>query len=338
MSSLDHPALEAVLTLQRRIRDQVLSAFRGPAADGLSEMVEDGEGDTLYAVDKIGEQALIESLEQSAAALGGVILIAEGIAGGMRALPRGRRDESCRYRFLVDPIDGTRSIMYQKRSAWVLTGVAPNRGQATCASDIELAVQIEIPCSKQRLADELWAVRGQGARAERVDLGSGARTPLPLRPSRATNIDHGYSSMIRFFPGGRAELAALDDQLVEQLLGPPVPGKAQCFEDQYPSTGGQLYELMVGHDRFVADLRPLLGRKLRRSGKPFGACCHPYDASALLIAEEAGVLLTNGRGGKLDFPLDLETDVDWIGYANAGLRARVEPLLMSLLEQHELLA
>jgi hypothetical protein len=267
-----------------------------------------------------------------------VILIAEGIAGGKRALPRGRRDESCRYRFLVDPIDGTRSIMYQKRSAWALTGVAPNRGEATCASDIELAVQTEIPCSKQRLADELWAVRGQGARAERVDLGSGARTPLSLRPSRASNIDHGYSSMVRFFPGGRAELAALDDQLVEQLLGPPVPGKAQCFEDQYPSTGGQLYELMVGHDRFVADLRPLLGRKLLRSGKPFGASCHPYDASAMLIAEEAGVLLTNGRGGKLDFPLDLETDVDWIGYANAGLRARIEPLLMSLLKQHELFA
>ena len=337
MKTLEHPALELVLTMQRRIREQVVAAFHGAAAEGLSDVAEDGEGDTLYAVDKVGEEALIESLEAGAAALGGIVLIAEGIAGGKRTLPVGRDESACRYRVLVDPIDGTRSIMYQKRSAWVLTGVAPNRGDGTRASDIELAVQTEIPCSKQRLGDELVAVRGRGVRSERVDLDSGARTALSLRPSRASNIDHGYSSMIRFFPGGRGELAALDDRLVEGLLGPPVPGKAQCFEDQYPSTGGQLYELAVGHDRFVADLRPLVGRKLNQRGLPFGACCHPYDASAMLIAEEAGVLLTDGAGEKLDFPLDLDTDVHWIGYANAALRARIEPLLLALLREHGLL-
>ena len=41
-------------------------------------------------------------------------------------------------------------------------------------------------------------------------------------------------------------------------MGPAVAGKAACFEDQYLSTGGQLYELMAGHDRFIADIRPLL--------------------------------------------------------------------------------
>jgi hypothetical protein len=338
MQSLAHPALEAVLALQRSIRDHVLAAFRSAAADGLSEVVEDGEGDTLYAVDRVGEEALIESLEASAHALGGVLLIAEGIAGGRRALPLGTDEAKCRYRMLVDPIDGTRSIMYQKRSAWALTGVAPNRGETTRASDIELAVQIEIPCSKQRVSDELVAVRGQGVRAERVELDSGARSPLPLRPSRAPNIGHGYASIIRFFPGGRAELSALDDQLVHALLGPPVPGKAQCFEDQYPSTGGQLYELMVGHDRFVADLRPLLGRKLATQGRPFGACCHPYDLAALLIAQEAGIVVTDAAGQTLDFPLDLDTDVGWVGYANAALRARIEPILLPLLREHGLLA
>ena len=44
--------------------------------------------------------------------------------------------------------------MYQKRPAWILTGVAPGPGPSTLA-DIELAVQTEIPLVKQHLCDEL---------------------------------------------------------------------------------------------------------------------------------------------------------------------------------------
>ena len=55
--------------------------------------------------------------------------------------------------------------MYQKRSAWILTAVAPNRGAGTSLRDIELAVQTEIPLVKQHLSDQLWALRGGGAHA-----------------------------------------------------------------------------------------------------------------------------------------------------------------------------
>jgi fructose-1,6-bisphosphatase/inositol monophosphatase family enzyme len=331
-----HPALEVVQALGRTIRDRVVEAFRSARAHALSDVAEEAEGDTLYAVDKVGENALIDALEPSAAALGGVVLIAEGLAGGQRALPRGIDQAACRYRLLVDPIDGTRCLMYQKRSAWVLAGLAPNRGNGTRSSDIELAVQTEIPVSKQRIGDELYAVRGKGAVAERVDLDSGARSELPLTPSRASTLAHGYASMVGFFPGGRGELGALDDALAQELLGPPVPGKAQSFEDQYPSTGGQLYELMVGHDRFVADLRPLVEQRFLALGRPFGACCHPYDLAASLIAEEAGVVITDPAGRPLDFPLDLATNVAWLGYANSALRSRIEPVLLRLLREHEL--
>ena len=54
-------------------------------------------------------------------------LVAEGLPGDSLVLPPGAREEDCRWRLLVDPIDGTRGLMYQKRSAWILTGVAPNR-------------------------------------------------------------------------------------------------------------------------------------------------------------------------------------------------------------------
>ena len=86
-----------------------------------------------------------------------------------------------------------------------------------------------------------------------------------LRPSQSPTIAHGYAQVARFFPGARAELAAIDDEIVAGALGPVRPGKAQCFEDQYIVVGGQLYELASGHDRFTADLRPLMESRSRRA-------------------------------------------------------------------------
>jgi hypothetical protein len=137
----------------------------------------------------------------------------------------------------------------------------------------------------------------------------------------------------RFFPGIRAELAAIDDEVVEAVLGPPDPGKAQLFEDQYISSGGQLYELMAGHDRFVADLRPLFER--RRAGGP-ALCCHPYDLCTELIARELGVSVTDEHGHALRAPLDVTSDVGWVGYANASIRALMEPHLRHALARRGL--
>ena len=97
----------------------------------------------------------------------------------------------------------------------------------------------------------------------------------------------------RFFPGVREELAAIDDEVVAAALGPTQPGKAHCFEDQYLSTGGQLFELMAGHDRFVSDLRPLMQPVLAKRGQALGLCCHPYDICTALIAKECGVIVTD---------------------------------------------
>ena len=64
-----------------------------------------------------------------------------------------------------------------------------------------------------------------------------------------------------FFPGMREILAKIDDALAMELFGQPQYGQAQYFEDQYICTGGQLYEIIAGHDRFCADLRPLTEKK-----------------------------------------------------------------------------
>jgi fructose-1,6-bisphosphatase/inositol monophosphatase family enzyme len=321
--------------VQRAIRDAVVDACERQSLGELGGVAEDGPGDTIYRIDKVSEALLVERLNAAAGAIGGVVLVAEGLPGGELALPRGSQPTGA-WRFIIDPIDGTRGIMYQKRSAWVLGAIAPNRGQQTRLSDIVLAVQTEIPLQKQHLSDELWAVRGQGATLERFNRLTGEHAALPLQPSRADSLRHGYAMLTRFFPGARDELAAIDEELMLALLGASPEGKALCFEDQYASTGGQLYELAVGHDRFNADLRPLMRQLLQQRGQPVGLCCHPYDVCTALIAEEAGVRLTDPWGRALDVPLDVAADVAWVGYANPSLQRLVEPVLQAVLARRGL--
>lgn len=338
--SIDHPyeLLALILELQGAIRDAVVASCEERALEDLADVVEDGSaGDTIYAVDRVSEALLLGFFAERVAPRWPLILIAEGLPPEGVVLPVGSDPERALIRVIVDPIDGTRGLMYQKRPAWVLTGIAPNRGQATRLSDIFLAAQTEIPLVKQHLCDQLWAVAGEPARAERLNRLNGERRALSLRPSREHGIAHGFATISRFFPGARELLAAVDEAMVRATLGPPQPGKAHCFEDQYICSGGQLYELMAGHDRFIADLRPLLDRYLAARGEALGICCHPYDLCTALIAHQAGVILTDERGAPFDAPLNLEADVAWVGYANRAIRAQLEPALQAALREHGLI-
>jgi fructose-1,6-bisphosphatase/inositol monophosphatase family enzyme len=364
-----HPLLPALQLLHRMIRDAVVASTERAVADSLSRVAHDDEGDTIYAIDKVAEDVLVEAIDRTIAREDGpVVLVAEGLPGGQVVLPAGARAANARWAIIVDPIDGTRGLMYQKRPAWILTGVARvaplmdargSGGAGTVArdsggppaptlADIELALQTEIPLVKQHLCDELWAVRGQGAVAQRVNRLTGDVQPLALRPSTATNLAHGFATISRFFPGNATALAGIDDEVAVDNVGPPERGKAKVFEDQYISTGGQLYELMVGHDRFIADLRSLADHASRAADAPpgdgaprmpgtGGLCCHPYDLCAELIARELGVLVTDPYGAPLCPPLDVHADVSWVGYANAALRAAVEPSLRAALTRRHLL-
>ena len=329
--------LEPILALHARIRDAVFEACSRQSSEVLAGVASDteGGGDTTYAIDRVGEETLVQGLGDLARTEP-LCLVAEGLPGGVLVLPREAREQDCRWRLLVDPIDGTRGLMYQKRSAWILTGIAPNRGAATRLRDIVLAVQTEIPLLKQHLSDQLWAQRGRGVEARRFNRLSGAREGLTLRPSRADTIAHGFATVVRFFPGARDTLAAIDDEVVQALV-PPAPGRAACFEDQYASTGGELYELLAGHDRLVADLRPLMQPVRAAGGLPPGLCCHPYDLCTALIAEEAGVIVREPGGMPVDAPFDVTSDVAWVGYANERLRALVEPVLQAALRRRGLL-
>ena len=322
--------LHLILALHGDVRDEIVAATERHGLDRMASIDRDDEGDTIYAIDVVGE-IIVTRIAEALARERPVVMVAEGLPGGRRVYPPGADDASADCCVIVDPIDGTRGLMHQKRSAWILTAVAPNRGPGTSLRDIELAVQTEIPLVKQHLSDQVWARRGGGAHARRHNRVSGEYMPLPLRPSAARSIAHGYATIVRFFPSARDVLAAIDDAIVYDALGPYGPGKTHCFEDQYASTGGQLFELMAGHDRFVADLRPLLRSVLAERGLPPALACHPYDICGALIAEESGVIVTDPRGQPLDAPLNVEAEIAWAGYANAHIRSQVEPLLQQAL-------
>ena len=321
--------LEPLRDLHRRVRDEVVAGTERQHLEALAAVDRDEHGDTIYAIDVVAE-TILSQFAETLARDHSFVLVAEGLPGGRRAYPE-NAGRTADWVIIVDPIDGTRGLMYQKRSAWVLTGVAPNRGPETSLRDIVLAVQTEIPLLKQHLSDQLWAVKGSAVQTRRFNRLTGEEAQIRLTPSRATGIAHGYASFARFFPGGRDELAALDEAIVLAALGPPSPGKAHCFEDQYASTGGQLYELVAGHDRLIADLRPFVRPLLAARGLPPPLTCHPYDICTALIAEGAGVIVTDPAGAALDAPLNVEAEVAWVGYANLHIRAQIEPRLQDAL-------
>src|SRR5689334_19793284 len=164
--------LAPLLEWHGRVRDAVVAAAEQQAVDALALVDRDDEGDTIYAIDAVSE-AVIERLATALGREHSFVLVAEGLPGGSRSVPQGIDEHDADWRIIVDPIDGTRGLMYQKRSAWILTGVAPNRGLETSLEDIVLAVQTEIPLIKQHLSDQLWAVKGEGATAERVNRVTG---------------------------------------------------------------------------------------------------------------------------------------------------------------------
>jgi hypothetical protein len=278
--------------------------------EALAAVADEAPGDTIYAVDRVGDE-LLTGLFHEEMGEASCVLIGEGLNDGGVSLPPGTDPGSADYRIIVDPIDGTRGLMYDKRSAWILTGVAENRGPETSLQHIFVAVQTEIPTRKQYRQDVLWGIRGCGAGVEASSRLTGEAVPAELRPSQAESIEHGFAMISRFFPGGKDVLCQLEHALTEELIGPVVPGKARLFEDQYISSGGQFYELMAGHDRFNADLRPNLESVLADRGEALGR--------------------------RLDAPMDTTSPIAWVGYANRRLRERIEPVLQRLLREYGLL-
>jgi fructose-1,6-bisphosphatase/inositol monophosphatase family enzyme len=330
--------LAAIRRIHQGVRESVIAACESQAYEELCGEATAAAGDTIYAIDRIAEKTLLAGINEVIAPHGPIVVIGEGVPDGEIVLPAGAEATDAAWRLIVDPIDGTRGLMFQKRPAWILTAAAPNRGEATSLADIQVAVQTELPLVKQHLCDSFWAIQGLGAHAERTNRLTAASEPLELQPSSAESLAHGYATVCSFFAGGRDLIGIIADELSHRLLAGNQPAEARIFEDQYASTAGQLAGLMMGQDRFVADLRPLLADAVHQRGGTLGHCCHPYDLCTKLIAEETGVTICLPNGAPISVPLDTESDVTWVGYANGKLLEKIEPVLRQILNERGILS
>jgi fructose-1,6-bisphosphatase/inositol monophosphatase family enzyme len=337
MSQAIHPPRELdrlrrkLCALQDHLAAVITRARQGQGRR-FAEVAAHTAADTIYHVDRISEAAIEAWFTKHWPVGQPVEVVMEGVETGALTFPQGTRPADCRWVAIIDPIDGTRNLMYDKRSAWALAGLAPRPARrAARLDDIVVAAMTELPVTKQTVADQLSAVRGQGLRVERIDRVTGRRRRIKVGPSAATDVRHGFASCVKFFPAGKALTAALEEHLWAEVLGADAAGAGELvFDDQYLTTGGQLYELIVGHDRFIADLRPLVFAKL---GHSQALTCHPYDLCTALLLEEVGGVVEAPRGGRVRVPLDTITPVAWVGYANPKLARRLRPMLHRLLAE-----
>jgi len=335
---MKHQVLKFLRKAGDKVRDKVYSELKKSSIEDLSAVFKEAEDDTIYQIDRNVEEILVPLLEPEAKKLGGIWLVAEGIGDPETGVYLGvEPGKKPKWAILIDPIDGTRGIMYNKRPAFFLAGAATFKEDLKL-SDIEVACMTELPTSKMLFSDVLFAIKGEGCQAERYNLMTEECILLPIRPSQATDLLGGFGQIARFFPPGRALLAQIEDELIEILYPDAVEGKTLVFEDQYISSGGQMYEILMGHDRYVADIRDVLFAKMAKEGKKKGHICHPYDVCTFLIGKEAGVQFTDSEGKELDAPFNLLAEVGWIAYSNSSIRALVEPVLLERMKYHGLIS
>ncbi|MGJ8638952.1 MAG: inositol monophosphatase [Opitutaceae bacterium] len=301
--------------------------------DALSAISEETAADTIYAIDRVAEEAIESWFRKKWDTRWPVEIIMEGLEDEQSLIfPQGTRVEDTKLKCIIDPIDGTRGIMYDKRAAWILAGIAPQKGAANTLADIEVAAMTEIPTTRQWRADQVSGIRGGGIQTTAFDVRNDFEArAVDLQPSEAPEVCHAFGTVCRFFPAGSVLLSDVEDTLWQRLYGTPETQSPTIFNDQYISTGGQFYEIIAGHDRFIADIRPEAFRKLRMTANNLTA--HPYDLATALLLTEAGCIVEKPNGEPLDHPLDCTTPVSWVAYANKSLADSIRPTLQAVMAE-----
>lgn len=323
--------LEKLRSVLCAVHVRIVSSIDRQRGQGMDKVVGESASDVHYAIDRIGEAELEGVLRDLWPDSEPVEVVGEGIPAGTFLLPKGTVAADIRWRLIVDPIDGTRNLMTDRGSAYVLSGLAQCLdGNAPSLADIDVAVMTEIPPIKQRALDQLSCVRGEGLIMERRHLDLKTVSPLRAVPSPALDLKHGFISIARYFPEGRVWLSQFEDRLIDRLYGIGQTRSPLIFDNQCLSTGGQFFALITGRDRMAADLRPLA---FKQTGLSQGITCHPYDACCALLLTEAGCLIIQPDGSPFDAPMDDRSPVSFVAFASATIRDHVWPSWVATLQE-----
>ena len=235
-------------------------------------------------------------------------------------------------RLAIDPVDGTRNLMFDLRSAWASIALAPPGPAVPMLSEVSLGFLRELPDSRGAQARVAIGRPASGQSCLEIVAASGEPTVLHtgvLRCDDSDQVDGGFFPFFRFHPDMREELAEIEATFFGRLAEYEGADRNNIYDDQYISNAGQLLLLASSKYRMVADLRAFLAERRARPS----ITSKPYDvAAAIPIAQAAGCVVTQPDGSPLDFQLDATTPVSFVAWANEPTRARLAPHLKATLD------
>jgi hypothetical protein len=121
-----------LLELGDHVRECLLNARQELDTADLAAISRESVADTIYGIDRISEDAILAWFAEHWPATIPVELVMEGVDPQHPVtFPAKIPPDQTEAKIILDPIDGTRGIMYDKRAAWFLAGVAPQRGTGT---------------------------------------------------------------------------------------------------------------------------------------------------------------------------------------------------------------
>jgi hypothetical protein len=83
--------LDPIKQLHTHIRAAVVAACEAASLEAMSAIAQEEAGDTIYAIDRISEELLVDYFQREVAVHTPIVLIGEGLAGGQHVLPDGSR-------------------------------------------------------------------------------------------------------------------------------------------------------------------------------------------------------------------------------------------------------
>lgn len=328
------PLHELARDLRQAARSALVEAVERGSLDTLMRQHSVGAGDVTYGID-VPTEAVLDRWLAATARREPISLLTEDSGwrhrgpngqGGVRELDGFDHGGP---RIVVDPIDGTRNLMADLRSAWSVIAIAPAGPSEPRMSEVEGGVLSEIPDSRGSSARMFRATSDGRVRLSKESVDEALVTHDGIwHCDEDARVDNGYFPFFRYSHDMRPAIARIEADFFERIERLELAEIRTCYDDQYISNGGQLALLTLGTYRMIADLRAYLAAQ---RGQPT-LTCKPYDcAGAILVARAAGCSVTAAGGGELDFPLDVSTPVSFVGWANAATRARLEHHLRAVL-------
>ena len=261
---------ELVRELALALRDEVVPHLGSHVA---RTHTEGGTGDVTFAIDAAAEALLRELLPARAP---GMALYSEH--SGFVPAPSGAPDAV----LIVDPVDGTRPALAGLESCCVSIAAAPWRDEPAIG-DVTVGCVVEIPSGVVFLAER----------------GAGLVEGPPVRLSANERLERMFWTY-----GFRGRPARPTTEVLAELIDVSSVGGA-TFElgsaafDATRVVTGQL-DAYVEPGPLLVDEVPGMRAEFERVGGGAVLNNAPYDvAASVLIAEEAGALVTDARGRSL---------------------------------------